>query len=168
MPDRVMRAVWSRLHGDRFTRPLTRRINGHRGKFLLLFAMIYALFGYSYVMAGITATRRATFGWLPDWFSFTVLAWPWFIAAGVAVVSAILYDPPRTDRHGFMALAVVPMVWGFMYLISWLAGFATTGWISAIIYFGFSAIVTHASSWPNAIQLGGDRLLPKHTEPEDD
>jgi hypothetical protein len=168
MPDRILRAIFYRAHADRVTRPLTRRLNGHRGKFLILFAMIYSLVGYSYVMAGITATRRATFGWLPDWLSFSILAWPWLIAAGIAVVSAILYNPPRTDRFGFMALAVVPMVWGCMFLISWLAGFAPTGWISAITYFAFSATVTLVSSWPNAIELGGDRLLPKHTEPGGD
>ena len=168
MPDRVLRAVWTWLHLDRLTRPLTRRINGHRGKFLVLFAMIYGLIGYGYIVAGITPTRRATFGWLPDWFPFTVLAWPWLLAAVVALVSALLYDPPRTDRFGFMALAVTPMLWGSMFLISWLGGFAPTGWISSVTYFGLTAIVTLVSSWPNAIELGGDRLLPKHTEPEDE
>ena len=151
MPDRLVRYVFRRLHLGRLTEPVTSRINGHRGKFLMLFAFIYLMIGYGYLVV-MTAGRLATFGWLPTWL-MGILAWPWLISAGVAILSAWKCTPPRTDRFGFMAIAVVPMLWGCLFLISWILNYSQTGWLSSVTYFALASIVVLVSSWPNAVEV---------------
>lgn len=157
MPDRIARYMYYKLHADRVARRMFSRVNDHRGRFLVLFALIYMCFGYSYIVEASTPARRETFGWMPHAIPMTVLCVPWFIAAAIAVASAITYKQPHTDRFGFMALVLVPVVWALMFLFSYFAGYAPTGWISTIIYGAFTAIVILTSSWPNPPQI--DRSL---------
>ena len=162
MPDRILRALFRCTHADRLAFRTFRRVNGHRGKFLLLFSFIYLFVGYGYLTV-TTPGRRQTFAWLPEW-GMAVLAWPWLIAAGIAILSAWRRMPPRTDRFGFMAIATVPFLWGCMFLISWVFGYSAIGWLSSVTYFALAAIVTLVSSWPNAIEIGGSFLPPRPPE----
>lgn len=159
MPDRIVRYLYYKVHADRVTHRLFHRVNDHRGRFLILFGLLYGCFGWSYIVEGSSPSRRATFEWLPDVIPMSALSWPWFTAALIAVISAFRYTPPRTDRFGFMALALAPLVWACMFLFSYFAGYAPTGWISTIIYGGFAAIVILVSSWPNPVELDGRTLL---------
>lgn len=158
MPDRIARYLYYKSHADRLLDKLFRRINDHRGRFLIGFALMYCCFGYSYVVEGSAASRTSVFQWLPDFIPVTALSGPWFIAAAIAIGSSFRRVPPRTDRYGFMALALVPLLWAMMFLFSYLAGHAPTGWISAMLYGGFAMIVILVSSWPNPVRLDGTLL----------
>lgn len=159
MPDRIARYLYRKIHADRLTHRLFHRINDHRGRFLVLFGLLYGCFGWTYLVEGSTPSRTAAFEWLPSFIPMSALSWPWFIAAVIALGSSVRYTPPRTDRFGFMALVLVPCVWALMFLFSYFRGYAPTGWISTIIYGGFAAIVILVSSWPNPVQLDGRAVL---------
>ncbi len=137
----------------RIVRVVARRLNGRRGRFLLVHAVVFAAIGYSYLIAPATSTRMGAFAWLLDALPLQVLGWPWLIAAVVAVVSAASYDPPRSDRAGFVAITSVPLLWGMLFGFAWVAGFSPTAWISAVTYIGYALIVMVVASWPNPIDV---------------
>ena len=159
MPDRIVRYLFRKARVYPMVSRLSRGLNDHRGRFLVLFATIYTCFGYSYIVEGATTQRRSVFVWLPDMVPMMVLSTPWFLAAVIALMSAFKRSLFRTDRYGFMALATVPCVWALTFLFAHFAGRAPTGWISTLIYGGFAAIVVVVSSWPNPPTLDGRSLL---------
>lgn len=137
MPDRIVRAVLDRL-------------NDKRGRFLALNAIMYLCIGYSYFTNASLASRSAAFGWLP--LPTQYLGWVWIAAAVIALLSAVSYSPPRSDRLGFMVLTAVPMLWAFGYLFAWAAGYSEAGWVSAAIYGLIAGVALLCSSWANPNQ----------------
>lgn len=122
-------------------------INGKRGAFLCLHALVYIGIGVTY----ITTPNRTVqvFGWLPDFLTLDVLGWVWIVAAVVGVLSAFIHDPPRTDKIGYAVMTSVPLLWAGLMLISWLTGYNSTGLIAAVVYGGFAGVIMLVSSWPN-------------------
>ncbi|RJU01972.1 hypothetical protein D6T65_04960 [Arthrobacter frigidicola] len=110
----------------------TPKINGRRGAFQLLFGSAYIAISASYVLTPDAGGRTSTLGWINPYVPLEYLGMAWGFAGVVAVVSCVL--PRPRDRYAFMALTLVPILWGFLYLIGWFVGDAPTGYMGTIVY----------------------------------
>lgn len=96
-------------------------INGRRGAFQVLFGFVYLLMGITYVFIPSSHGSVAALEWIAGTVPLHVLGLLWLIAAIMGVVGS--FQPRPRDRTSFMALAVVPALWGGMYA----AGAVATG-----------------------------------------
>lgn len=103
-----------------------------RAAFLLLFSLAFAALGYSYSFADSSPSRLSALRWLTEVVPVHWLGIPWFVAAVIAAVSAFRTMP--ADRFGFVALFIVPAVWGALYAISWATGDAPAGLVTTVLY----------------------------------
>lgn len=93
------------------------RVNGARGRFLLTWAIGYIAIGLSYIITP-TPGRAAAFSWLPIWDTPAQWGWIWLAAGIVAIVTAFRQSAREvnpTDRWGFTALFVPPIIWTVIY-----------------------------------------------------
>lgn len=144
-----MRNIWPRGY---------RAINGKRGEFLCLHALVYLGLGFSYITRPLAEPH--TFGWLPAFFTLHVLGWSWVIAAVAGILTAFIRHPPRTDQAGYAVVTAVPLIWAGLFLISWATGYSHNGWVATIIYGGYAATVMLVSSWPNPPPVEDLQLPP--------
>lgn len=126
-----------------------RAVNGKRGEFLCLHALIYLGIGFAYITRPAPPVR--VFGWLPDFLTLDVLGGVWIAAAAAGVLGAFIHNPPRTDKISYAIVTSVPLIWAGLFLISWLTGYTTAagGLVSTVIYAGYAGSVMLVSSWPN-------------------
>lgn len=114
-------------------------INGHRGAFQLLLAVVYLVIGLSFLLLPGGASRSAALGYITNLMPIQPLACLWLAAAVVGAVSAF-YCRPR-DWFGFVALVLAPAIWGFLFIIGVVFfGAPVMGIVSGIIYWAFAAI----------------------------
>lgn len=124
------------------------RVNGKRGWFLILLALVFTVIGLSYLQT--SPARTKTFSFLPDWFPTPWVSIVWGIGVVTAVVAAFRAEP-RADWIGFGTMSFVLTGWGFIYLASWIHGDTPAGWYSASIFWTFAALVFLVSTWPNPV-----------------
>lgn len=107
-------------------------INGRRGAFQLIFALVYFILGISYVILPSTQGRENALGWIGQYIPLRILGLVWLVAAVMAVIGSRTCRPH--DRHSFMALAVAPMVWGFLYIGGAVGAGAWVYALTAVLY----------------------------------
>lgn len=122
------------------------RVNGKRGWFLILLAIVFVGIGLSYLQPSVS--RAKTFDWLPEWLPSQWLSVAWGIGALTAIVAAFRADP-RADLIGFATISLILTGWGFIYLWAWLAGTTPNGWYSASIFWTFAGLVSLVAGWAN-------------------
>lgn len=69
----------------------------------------------------------------------------WMLLGLTAMTCALLGW--RAQRRGFMIAYTLPFVWGTACLASWALGQLITGWISGIVYLGYSLLVIVIAGW---------------------
>lgn len=115
--------------------PPVRWVNGRRGAFQLLFAVVYAC------LALASSKRWSTsLAWLEPYASHWTLVAVWGVAAVAALVGAFL--PRPKDALSFAALALAPILTGFLYAIGQLMHLSSTGSpFGLIVYWALGAAV---------------------------
>lgn len=140
--------------------PTLRRIGlhvGRRGAFLILFGVLYALIGYSYLTlspvseVAVRHALRLALNVAP----LTAWGWAW-IAAGATAVACGTFCPGR-KTVGFTAAVVLPALWSVVYVAAWLLGDIPRGWVSAAIYAALAAAVAVIAGMPEPRDLIGGR-----------
>lgn len=130
----------------RLRSPFTRARIGRRGVCLLVFGLVPAMIGVSFFAQPTSqAGRDRGIPALDDIAPASWWAWAWLVLGIVAMACAL--GGWRAIRIGFVIGYILPLIWGAANLISWLLGELVTGWISAVIYLGYSLLVTVISGW---------------------
>lgn len=126
-----------------------RHLNGRRGVFLSIFGGIWVAIGLSYLFPPPTSSIRHTLEWIPgpESWPLIIIGFAWVCAGVIATVAA--WQPLPRDRGGFEALASVAIGWAALNLISWGAGDAVRGWVSALIFSALGAAILTVSGMPN-------------------
>lgn len=113
------------------------QLNGRRGAFQIVLAIVYLLIGASFFVLPSNPSRDHAFTWLHP-VLLNAAAVLWIIAGATALVCAFL--PRPKDAAGFVALVFAPGIWVGLFL----AAAAVTGSIpaalSAIVYGAFGAV----------------------------
>lgn len=122
MPDSTIRGAMTGHRG----------LNGRRGVFLGIFAVIYVAIGISYIFPTKDSTVRHTMSWMPVWSPLWVCGLLWAAAGVIAALAA--FRPLPQDRFGFEALAAVSWGWTVAYIAAWVLGDSSRGWVSALIF----------------------------------
>jgi hypothetical protein len=112
-------------------------INGRRGVFQLLFAVVYLVIGASFLLIPTTPSRAEALRWLIELMPLWPFACLW-LAAGLTGAVSAFYCRPR-DWVGFFALTLVPAIWGFLFLIGVFFGAPPLGIVSTAIYWLLAA-----------------------------
>lgn len=143
---------------------------GRRGTFLLLFGIVYAIFGWSLLTTDTTPERALVFGWLPDQARAAI----WFTAAAFALVFAWRRSP-GDDTPGFLALIVPPIIRGVSFLWALLVWYVTDGeigypdgWAGAAIWVAVVGVVLLIASWAEPTGFVPSQDDGGDTHPEDD
>lgn len=128
------------------------KINGRRGAFLLLWALIYALMAAAYFLTGRFPPAIA---WLDPFIPGEALGAVWGVPAVFALTGAFRVRPK--DAYAFAALSTAPVIWSSLYIL----GFFVTGEFTAILgtalYVGIAAMVMVVSGMEGATDRA-DRL----------
>lgn len=122
---------------------------GRRGTALLAFAALDV--AYALRLATAFPTGGTIYGWLHD----PLPLWPWALLwLAVAVVCAVGAFQGY-DRVAFVAAIGVKVLWCSFYLLGWLLGEVSDGWISATVWGTFALIVWLIAGWPEPVNGGG-------------
>lgn len=149
-------------------------INGRRGAFQLLFGISYGMLALGYAMQ---QTIPPQLQWLEVYFPrlelpplvpTRIAAVFWGIAAGSGLVGAFL--PRPQDRYSFQALTFMPVLWGLLSGLSFIAGTYPNGIIALVLYLAMGGAVMIASGMAGPhdrdlrpVTLEGEELLPPVT-----
>lgn len=125
---------------------------GRRGAFLALFGLVYLLIGYSYTGSRTTPAVRQSLhlatNVMPIW-AYGVI---WLSAGMIALAFGLLFDPAK-DALGFVAAIVMPALWSFIYLCSWVEGYSPRGWSTAALFLLVAGAVAVVSGMPNPVDV---------------
>ena len=114
-----------------------RIINGRRGSFQLLFAFVYLILGWSFLIAAPSAGRQAALGWMGGLVPH--LGYIWLVAAVLALTA--VHKARGDDSYSYAALTFAPIVFGGLFLIGIVLGAPITGLISTVTYWLLGAAV---------------------------
>lgn len=95
-------------------------VNGARGRYLFTWGVGYIGIGMSNIVAP-TQRRVEAFEWLPFWDDPQLWGWIWLVAGIIAITTSFAYGHSltnRSDRWGFMALAIPPLVWVVVFSVA--------------------------------------------------
>lgn len=128
------------------------KVNGRRGAFLLLWALVYGILAWSSFMSGRIPSSLA---WLAQYIPGEVLGIVW----GVPVIFAILgaFRPRPRDAFAFAALTAAPVVWSGLYLIGFFVTREVTSIVAIALYVGIAVMVMVVSGMEGATDRA-DRL----------
>ncbi len=149
----------------RIKSPFTRARIGRRGACLLIFGFIPfmvggALFAQPTDRSGKSRTIPVLEYLAPA--EFWSVIWMIF---GVGVMFCSL-GGWRWLRRGYVVGYVLPTFWGAGYLASWALGELVTGWISGLVYLGYSLLVIVISGWEEPVATTG-LTIPDEPEESD-
>lgn len=130
----------------RIKSPLTHTRIGRRGVCLLVFGLVPLAVGGSFFFQPTNqAGGRRTIPVLEDIAPALWWSWAWVVLGAFAMLCA--FGGWRWVQRGLIIGYILPLIWGAASLISWLLGELVTGWISAVIYLGYSLLVTVVAGW---------------------
>lgn len=125
-----------------------------RALFLAIVAAWEVLIGTSYVAGPVTQSRANGFAWLPWWADANELGWAWVAAGAAGVWVAARRSRGRAEQAAFAALAAPPTLWVIVFAAAWATGAHPFGWVSALSYAGWVAVILLGSSWPDPAEGG--------------
>jgi hypothetical protein len=130
----------------RIKSPVTHRQIGRRGACLLIFGLVPLAVGGSYFLTPKNqAGHYRTIPVLQDLAPASWWSGVWLILGAGAMLCA--FGEWHWVRRGLIIGYMLPLIWGAANLISWMRGELVTGWISAVIYLGYSLLVIIVAGW---------------------
>ena len=135
-----MRGGWLRARGA-----WVMRHAGRRGAFLAFLTLVNWLYGYS--LLSVPAAQQRAADLLLPWTAWGVI----WAATGLVTVAGIF---TRRDWIAYGTEATVMATWGVVQLDLWFAHGVPRGWVGAVIWLGFAAIVLVVAGWPEVPRLG--------------
>lgn len=120
------------------------RINGRRGAFQLLFAIVYGCLALA--MARKWPTSLA---WMDAFMSHLVLTAVWAVPTVAALIGTFL--PRPKDAFSFVLLAVAPILSGFLFLIGGIVAPEVASPYGLVVYWALAGAVMVVSG------MTGDR-----------
>jgi hypothetical protein len=149
----------------RIKSPFTHTRIGRRGACLMIFGFIpFAVGGALFVQPTGVAGQSRGIPVLVHIAPAPVWSIVWMVLGVTAVTCA--FSTWRYIRFGYVLAFLLPLVWGASYLISWMLGELVTGWISAVIYLGYSLLVMIISGWEEVARPLETVELPPEGTPD--
>lgn len=123
--------------GRRVAHRLWRRV-GKRGTVLLFCALLDEVYAYSLIDQ--PAIVRRSYELIMPWQAWAVL---WGSVGLLCLAQAFTLR----DRIAFGAAAAIKWAWGTTALVAWLAGEFPRGWLAAMVWIAFGAMISTISTW---------------------
>lgn len=117
---------------------------GKRGRFLLFFGLLDAVYAFSLTAPDAQTRRAPLFLWLAEIAPLWVYAAAWGLVGALCVWQAFC----RRDGLAFSAAILVKICWGVTCLGGWLFGDVDRGYVSTAIWLGLAYLIWVISSWP--------------------
>lgn len=115
-----------------------RIINGRRGSFQLLFALVYLVLGASFILTEPLPSRVLALAWLGEFVPY--VGYVWVVGAVLAMTG--MHLPRGRDSYSFSALAFAPLLFGGFFLIGMFFGAPlVNGLVSTAVYWLIGATV---------------------------
>jgi O-antigen/teichoic acid export membrane protein len=130
------------------------RTIGRRGACLLFFALLDFLYALSLWRPPADDARNPTARFLASMAPLRCWAVLWFVV-GVLCLAGVFRR--RFGRIGFAAAIGIKTLWGAVFLLGWLAGVVARGWVAAVIWLAFAAMVGVLAGWPDPHPDSGPR-----------
>lgn len=130
---------------------------GRRGWALLFFAGLDLIYAFSLVNPDRTAKASPLLTWLAT----LAPMWVWASLWAAAGLACCWYAFRRNDQWGFTAAMAIKTLWGLACLGGWLVGGVDRGYVSAVVWLAFAALVWDLAGWSEP----GDRRGPTWTPP---
>lgn len=128
-------------------------IDGKRGGLLVILGIWYGLVGLSYVVT-VTPSRERAFQWLPIFLDSTELGWLWIIiSALIGTYGLVSNRHDQWERAAYGLAIVPPALWAAIFAVSWAVYGNPHGWVSAVTYSAWVAVILHCAGWPNPVDV---------------
>lgn len=131
-------------------RRAVRDLVGHRGAFLLLFAVVYGGIGLTYLAYPLPPASRGSLKMVLALAPIGVWGWAWIAAAAIAAVCAF-GDGPRKDRWGFLAMSLMAALWSADYVYAGITGSGgltfARGTLGALLYGALAGAIMICAGW---------------------
>jgi hypothetical protein len=124
---------------------------GRRGWALLFFAGLDLVYAVSLA----SPDRMARSSPLLTWLATLAPLWVWAGLWGATGLACAWYAFRRNDQWGFTAAMAIKMLWGLACLGGWLLGGVDRGYVSAVVWLAFAALVWDLAGWPEPGNLKG-------------
>lgn len=115
------------------------KINGRRGAFQVLCAVMFAAHSVVYLMG---RTLPMSLAWL-DGVPYPLLGLVWLVPAIIGILGA--FQPRPRDWFSFTALVIAPTIWGGMYVIGAVSDGRAVGVLGATLYWLLAGLIVLAS-----------------------
>lgn len=120
---------------------------GHRGRILLILAVVDIAYGFSFIGPSADALALSTTAWRQHFAPLWVWGAGWLVVAAVLIVSAFLLN----DAIGYAAAIAWKILWALTTLASWAFGGVDRGWLGSVVWLVVAAMVWDISGWPEPI-----------------
>jgi hypothetical protein len=120
---------------------------GRRGSILLILTVIDLAYGYSLIGPSSEAVSSASIAWrerfAPEW------AWGtgWLVVGAVLPVAAFM----KHDAFGYAAAIGWKILWSVVAMASTVFGGVGRGWVLAVIFGAFGAMVAVCAGWAEPV-----------------
>jgi hypothetical protein len=121
---------------------------GHRGRILLILAVVDISYGYSFIGPSADQLTLSTTVWREHIAPLWVWGAGWLTVAAVLIVSAFLPN----DAIGYAAAIGWKILWAMTTMASWAFGGVDRGWLGAIVWLVVAGMAWDISGWPEPIR----------------
>lgn len=133
-----MMVSWLRI----VTRRWRNRV-GHRGTFLLFFALLNLVISVSFFAPGETAKSNALLIYASQAIPLSAWGFLWLMCGVIPLVQAF----QKQDKIAFFVVVGINTLWGLVSLLGWLFGNFERGYVNAVIFIAFAGLAYATSSW---------------------
>lgn len=137
---------------------------GHRGSFLIFLGIFDVIYGWSmFAVGGATGRAAEITLWLP-WQAWGTI----WIAVGVFLIIGAFF---HHDRAHYAVATAAKFIWAAFWFTAWNYDHIPRGWVSAVVWLTFAALVFVVSYWPEPRPVVHPseelkRIIEDHTPPE--
>lgn len=121
------------------------RVVGRRGAVLSYLALVDVLYALSLWRPAPESMRTPTTAFLAGIAPLGAWAGLWLVVGAVCLAGAFVH---RFDRHAFAAATGIKTLWGSVFVLGWLTGEITRGWVSGVVWLALAVLVAVIAGWP--------------------